>query len=179
MASRAFPPWFSWFLESKLRLRMLPPHRLAGGLPLAADFTVVEVGSGTGVYARHIRTRVARFIGLELQWPLIQTARDRDASLIQVQGSALAIPLRAESVDLIYMVTVLGELTDPALALREMHAALKPGGFLAIAEQLPDPDYVSRTRVRVLCEGAGLEFVKVDGAWWSFVATFQRPRANR
>ena len=94
-------------------------------------------------------------------------------------AGALAVPLRPESVDLIYMVTVLGELTDPALALREMHAALKPGGFLAIAEQLPDPDYVSRTRVRMLCEEAGLAFVKVDGAWWSFVATFQRPRASR
>jgi ubiquinone/menaquinone biosynthesis C-methylase UbiE len=57
-----------------------------------------------------------------------------------VQGSALAVPLRAESVDLIYMVTVLGELTDPALSLRELHAVLKPGGFLAIAEQVPDPD---------------------------------------
>jgi ubiquinone/menaquinone biosynthesis C-methylase UbiE len=179
VASRAFPPWFSWFLESKLRLRMLQPQRLVGALPLAPDFTVVEIGSGTGVYARHVRQRVARFVGLELQWPLIQTAQERDASLVQVQGSALAVPLRAESVDLIYMVTVLGELTDPALALREMHAALKPGGFLAIAEQLPDPDYVSRTRVRMLCEEAGLSFMKVDGAWWSFVATFQRPRASR
>ncbi len=176
MAPRAFPPWFSWFLETKLRLRVMPPQRLAGSLPLAPDFTVVEVGSGTGVYARHVRTRVASLLCLELQWPLIQAARARDESLVQVQGSALAVPLRAESVDLIYMVTVLGELTDPALALREMHAVLKPGGFLAIAEQMPDPDYVSRTRVRALCEGAGLEFLKVDGAWWSFVATFKRPR---
>jgi ubiquinone/menaquinone biosynthesis C-methylase UbiE len=160
-------------------LATLPPHRLVGSLPLAPDFTVVEVGSGTGVYARHVRTRVARFVSLELQWPLIQTARARDASLVQVQASALAVPLRAESVDLIYMVTVLGELTNPAAALREMHAALKPGGFLAIAEQLPDPDYVSRTRVRALGEAAGLEFLKVDGAWWSFVATVQRPRSDR
>jgi ubiquinone/menaquinone biosynthesis C-methylase UbiE len=178
VASRAFPPWFSWFLESRLRLRMLPPQRLAGSLPLAPDFTVVEVGSGTGVYARSIRSRVARFVGLELQWPLIRTARERDASLVQAQGSALALPLRAESVDLIYMVTVLGELTDPSLALREMRTALKPGGFLAVAEQLPDPDYVSKTRVRLLCEEAGLAFVKVDGAWWSFIATFQRPRSS-
>ena len=179
MANRAFPPWFSWILESKLRLRMLPPPKLGESLPLAPDFTVVEVGSGTGVYARHVRTRVAFFVGLELQWPLLRTARERDESLIQVQGSALAVPLRAESVDLFYMVTVLGELTNPAQALRELYAALKPGGFLAIAEQLPDPDYVSQRRVRLLCEAAGLEFLKVDGAWWSFVATFQRPRTNR
>jgi ubiquinone/menaquinone biosynthesis C-methylase UbiE len=176
VAPRAFPPWFSWFLETKLRLRVMPPERLAGSLPLAPDFAVVEVGSGTGVYARHVRTRVASFLALELQWPLIQAARTRDEFLVQVQGSALAVPLRAGSVDLIYMVTVLGELTDPALALREMYAALKPGGFLAIAEQLPDPDYVSRARVRALCEAAGLEFLKVEGAWWSFVATFKRPR---
>jgi hypothetical protein len=64
VAPRAFPPWFSWFLETKLRLLVMPPQRLVGSLPLAPDFTVVEVGSGTGVYARQVRTRVASFLAL-------------------------------------------------------------------------------------------------------------------
>ena len=176
MASRAFPPWLSWLLESRLRLRILPPSQLAARLPLAADFVVVEIGSGTGVYARAVRPRVAQMVGLELQWPLIRSARARDDSFTQVQGNAQSIPLRPESVDLVYLVTVLGELPDPRAALREMHAVLRPGGFLAVAEHLPDPDFLSRARVRALGESAGLRFLKAEGAWWSYIATFQRPR---
>jgi ubiquinone/menaquinone biosynthesis C-methylase UbiE len=176
VASRAFPPWFGWLLESRLRLRILPPATLVSRLPLAPDFVVAEIGSGTGVYARAVHTRVAHLVGLELQRDLIDQARAREPALQLVQGSAQSLPLRSSSFDLIYLVTVLGELTDRAAALREMYAALRPGGFLAIAEHLPDPDYVSKSRLRALGEAAGFQFLKCDGPWWSYVASFQRPR---
>lgn len=176
MASRAFPPWFGWLLESPLRRILLSPATLVARLPLAPDFIVVEIGSGTGVYARAVRPRVARLVGVELQMDFIRQARAHEPSLLQVQGSAQSLPLRAESLDLVYLVTVLGEVTDRVAALREIYAALRPGGFLTVAEHLPDPDYVSRTRLRTLCEGAGLQFLKVEGPWWSYVATFRRPR---
>ena len=176
MASRAFPPWFGWFLESRLRLRMLPPATLVARLPLAPDFVVAEIGSGTGVYAREIQARVSQLVGLELQRGLIDQARARDSTLQQVQGSAQFLPLRPASLDLIYLVTVLGELTDRDAALREIYAALRPGGFLSVAEHLPDPDYVSRSRLRALGESAGFRFLRSEGPWWSYVASFQRPR---
>lgn len=176
MANRAFPPWFGWFLESRLRLRMLPPATLVTRLPLAPDFVVAEIGSGTGVYARAVRQHVSQLVGLELQRDLIGQARAKEPSLQQVQGTAQALPLRPASLDLIYLVTVLGELTDRAAALREMYATLRPGGFLSVAEHLPDPDYVSGTRLRSLCESAGFQFLRIEGPWWSYVASFQRPR---
>ena len=176
MTTRAFPPWFGWFLESRLRLRMLPPATLVARLPLAPDFVVAEIGSGTGVYARAVQSRVALLVGLELQRDLIEQARAKEPSLEQVQGSALALPLQSRSLDLIYLVTVLGEVTDRVVALREMFGALRPGGFLTVAEHLPDPDYVSQSRLRSLCEAAGFQFLRVEGHWWSYVATFQRPR---
>lgn len=176
MASRAFPPWFGWILESRWRLRLLSPATLASRLPLAPDFTVVEVGSGTGVYARAIRPRVRSLVAVELQPSLIDQARSREPGLLQVQATALSLPLRAGSVDLIYLVTVLGELTDRDAALREMYRALRPGAFLAIAEHLPDPDFVPQKRLRALCAAAGFEFLKVEGPWWSYVATLRRPR---
>ena len=176
MASRAFPPWFGWLLESSLRRRILSPETLVARLPLAPDFVVAEVGSGTGVYARIVRQRVAQLLAVELQPGLVAQARARDPSLVQVQGSAMSLPLRPASLDLVYLVTVLGELTNQPVALREIWHALRPGGFLAVAEHLPDPDYVSRARLRSLCDGVGFQFLKVEGPWWSYVATFQRPR---
>ena len=157
---------------------MLPPATLVARMPLAPDFVAAEIGSGTGVYARAVRPHLAQLVGLELQRSLIDQARAKEPSLQQVQGSALSLPLRPASLDLIYLVTVLGEVTRPADALREMHSALRPGGFLTVAEHLPDPDYISLSRLRSLCEGAGFQFVKSDGAWWSYTATFQRPRKS-
>jgi ubiquinone/menaquinone biosynthesis C-methylase UbiE len=174
VVSRAFPPWFSWFLESKLRLGVLPPATLVSRLPLGPDFVVAEIGSGTGVYARMVRPQVRLLVALELQWPLIVKARARDANLVHAQGNALSLPFRTESFNLLYLVTVFGELIHKVDALAEMHRALRPGGFLSISEQVPDPDYVSRSRLRRECEAAGFQFVRVEGPWWSYTATFRR-----
>lgn len=174
VVSRAFPPWMSWFLESKLRRGLLSPASLVARLPLGPDFIAAEIGSGTGVYARAVRAAVRTLVAIELQWPLIEKARDRDTQLVQAQGSALSLPLRPDSFDLIYMVTVFGELDQQSIALNEIHAALRPGGFLSISEHLPDPDYVSRSRLRRACEDAGFRLVRFHGPWWSYTATFRR-----
>lgn len=174
MVSRAFPPWFSWFLESKLRLGVLAPDALVARLPLAPDFAVAEIGSGTGVYARVVRHHARLLVAVELQWPLIAKAGVRDAALYQAQGSALALPLRASSFDLVYLVTVFGELPQGSAALAEIRRSLRPGGFLSISEHIPDPDYVSRARLRRSCEAAGFVLVRSVGPWWNYTSTFRR-----
>ena len=174
MISRAFPPWFSWILESKLRLGVLSPDTLVQRLPLGPDFVVAEIGSGTSVYARAVRGQVRLLIGLELQWELIVKAKLRDSRLHQVQGSALSLPFRPSSFDLIYLVTVLGELTQQSDALVEIHAALRPGGFVSISEHLPDPDFVSRARLRRAGEQVGFNFLRSIGPWWNYTTTFQK-----
>lgn len=176
MASRAFPPWFSWILESKLRLGVLAPDALVARLPLAPDFTVAEIGSGTGVYARVVRHHARLLVAVELQWPLIEKAGVRDARLHQTQGSAQALPLRTASLDLIYLVTVFGELVHESEALAEMHRVLRPGGFLSISEHLPDPDYRSRASLRRSCEAAGFATLRSVGPWWNYTSTFRRPQ---
>ena len=175
MSSRAFPPWFSWFLESKLRLGVLATDALVARLPLAPDFAVAEIGSGTGVYARVVRHHVRLLVAVELQWPLIAKAGVRDSVLYQAQASAQTLPLRPESFDLVYLVTVFGELVHGFAALGEIHRALKPGGFLSISEHLPDPDYVSRTRLQRSCEEAGFALLRSVGPWWNYTSTFRRP----
>jgi ubiquinone/menaquinone biosynthesis C-methylase UbiE len=173
--NRAFPPWFSWFLESKLRLLVLAPDALVARLPLAPDFAVAEIGSGTGVYARVVRHHVRLLVAVELQWPLIAKAGVRDPALQQAQGSALTMPLRTASFDLIYLVTVFGELVHASEALAEIRRVLRPGGFLSISEHLPDPDYRSRAALRRSCEAAGFELLRSVGPWWNYTSTFRRP----
>ncbi len=91
-----------------------------------------------------------------------------------VQGSADTLPLRPASLDLVFLVAVLGELPDAQAALRAVYTVLRPGGWLSISEHLPDPDYISASQVRDLCGRANFHHVRTRGHWWCYTATFQR-----
>jgi ubiquinone/menaquinone biosynthesis C-methylase UbiE len=63
-------------------------------------------------------------------------------------------------------VTVLGEVPDPAAALRELHRVLKPDGRLLVAEEVLDPDFIPLPRLRRLARETG--FAVGDVAGWRF-----------
>ena len=78
-------------------------------------------------------------------------------------ASAIDLPLASESVDHVFLVTVLGEIPDRARALREIRRVLRPGGRLSVSEQLPDPDYVTRRTLRRELAGAGFAELRTRG----------------
>jgi predicted methyltransferase len=70
---------------------------------------------------------------------------------------------------------VLGEIPDRVAALREIYAALKPGGLLSITEVLPDPHYQSRRAVRRMAEEAGFKVEEAYSGRRSFTMNLIRP----
>jgi ubiquinone/menaquinone biosynthesis C-methylase UbiE len=73
------------------------------------------------------------------------------------------MPLADKSMDVVLMAAVLGELPARALALDEVHRILKPGGRLAISEELPDPAYAPAPLARRWAEEAGFRFGGLTG----------------
>ncbi|MHC4073444.1 MAG: class I SAM-dependent methyltransferase, partial [Planctomycetota bacterium] len=61
--------------------------------------------------------------------------------------------------DVVFLVTVLGEVGNLPGCLHELRRVLRPGGVLSITEQLPDPDFISSKRLQWLIEPAGFLFV--------------------
>jgi SAM-dependent methyltransferase len=95
---------------------------------------VLEVGAGGGFYHR-VRPSV---ISIDL----------RPGAAVDVVGSALALPLNADSASAVLLLNVLHHLPDPAGFFRECERVLKPGGRVCLIE--PCVGLLSRRFIRPL-----------------------------
>ncbi len=115
------------------------PHAIA---PLAPGATVVDIGSGAGMdlllAAFHVGPH-GRAIGIDMTEAMRDRAR-RGATacgLVQAEvreGDATALPIDAESVDVVISNGVLNLVPDKTAAVDEIRRVLKPGGRVQIAD---------------------------------------------
>ncbi|MDI7274939.1 MAG: class I SAM-dependent methyltransferase [Anaerolineae bacterium] len=104
--------------------------RLARPLP---GERVLEVGVGTGYFARSVLESGGVGVGLDLSLPMLEAAARKGLPLTLLQGDALALPFQPEQFDLVYSVTMLEFVPDPARAVAQMWGALRPRGRLVVA----------------------------------------------
>jgi ubiquinone/menaquinone biosynthesis C-methylase UbiE len=81
--------------------------------------SVLDVGTGTGVFAEAFAPLVPRVAGIDPDDGLLERARDYAAGVEFVEGIAERIPYPDDSFDLVFLGHVLHETDDPAGALRE------------------------------------------------------------
>ena len=174
-------------VDSPLRSLFASPPRVVGRFGLAPGSRVLEIGCGTGYYSVEAARRIqpdGRLICLDVQEEMLAATRRRLVragirNVRFVEASAERIPLEPESVDHVFMITVLGEIAERARALGEIRRVLVPGGRLSIGEQLPDPDFIRRNTPRRELTAAG--FVEdATGGLIAYTSNWHNPRiANR
>ncbi len=110
-------------------------------LGLRAGFRLLDVGCGTGNYARDVAPLVGgtgRVVGVDLSETMIGVARHRAEGLglpIEFRvGDALALPFPDAAFDGCRVERVLQYLDDPGCALAEMARVAKPGGRVVASE---------------------------------------------
>jgi predicted methyltransferase len=69
----------------------------------------------------------------------------------------------------------LGEIPNREAALKEIWAALKPGGFLSVTETIQDPHFQRRSTVRQLAEAAGFKERECFGNRLAFTMNLAKP----
>jgi ubiquinone/menaquinone biosynthesis C-methylase UbiE len=135
--SAAGAPW----LERDDRAAQEGTRKLLAALPVERGDTVVDLGCGTGFHARLL----ARAVGptgtvycVDLQQEMLDRAmalaRAEGLTLVPVLGSVREVPVPAGVADLVLLVDVFHELSDPAAMLASIRASLAPDGVAAVVE---------------------------------------------
>lgn len=127
-----YEAWYETGGRRADRLEKALLKRLVAGFSRAR--TLLEVGSGTGHFARWFGEQGLQVMALDLSPPMLAEAV-RLASPPCVQGDALALPLRAGAFDLVALITTLEFVTDPVQALREATCVARQALILGVLDQ--------------------------------------------
>ncbi len=106
--------------------------------------TVADVGTGTGFVAAGVAPRVKWVVGIDNAPAMLEVARDNlralGASNVDlVVGDIAKLPLEDGSVDAAFANMVLHHAQDPGAMLREMARVVRPGGTVAITDEVEHP----------------------------------------
>jgi ubiquinone/menaquinone biosynthesis C-methylase UbiE len=110
-------------------------------LPAFADseWTVGDLGCGTGQLTATLAPFVGRIIAVDASAAMLQAAKKRLQGLENVElrrGDLEALPIDDARLDAATLALVLHHLPDPGQALAEVARVLKPGGRLLIVDML-------------------------------------------
>ncbi len=154
------------------------PNRALDAIGVAPGMVVADVGAGSGYMTVRLAARVGpsgRVFANDLQpemLKLLSTRLDREgiSNVTLVQGTVDDPRLPAGAIDLILMVDVYHELSEPQKMLARMRDALKPDGRLVLLEYRKEdpaipirPEHkMSVAEARLELEAEGFTLAKVD-----------------
>src|SRR4051812_27738541 len=123
-----------------------------------AGKTVLDYGCGNGENSLPLVARGARVIGLDVSADLLDLARTRLAlhgfrdRASFLAASAHDVPLPDGSVDVVLGIAILHHL-DLALASREIHRLLRPGGIAVFQEPVRNSRLLKKLRTMIPSRG--------------------------
>ncbi len=176
-----FPYQFAFTLLVPLRNVFLSPKKLVHRLGLRRDYNVLEVGSGPGYFSFKVAEAIpfGRLTVTDIQKEMLDLTKKRmhrkKASNVDYHWSnGIDFPFENHTFNVIFMVTVLGEIENKQKYIKEFYRLLRPNGILSISEQAGDPDKMSVHEINLLLQNSGFEYDKVYGTKNNFTINFRK-----
>jgi ubiquinone/menaquinone biosynthesis C-methylase UbiE len=114
---------------------------LARLLSLQGDERALDAGTGAGVLALALGPLVREVVGVDVVPELLEAARkDAPANVTFLAGDATDLPFEAGEFDLAACRRTLHHIGRPELAVAEMARVTRPGGRIAINDQIAPGD---------------------------------------
>jgi ubiquinone/menaquinone biosynthesis C-methylase UbiE len=164
------------------------------GLLAEAAGRVLEIGGGTGTNLAFYDGSIESLVITEPEAPMLrrlQRKAQEQAPLATVlRAPAEQLPFDDESFDTVVSTLVLCGVDDQALALREAHRVLRPGGRLLFIEHVRSDDpqlarfqdrmnWLNRLVVHCDCNRATLTSIEAEGFVVSRLERTTMPKAPR
>jgi ubiquinone/menaquinone biosynthesis C-methylase UbiE len=114
-------------------------------LELRPDDRLLDVATGTGAAGRQLAASVAEVVGVDSTGAMLAAGR-REAETAGlenvefVQADAASLPFEDASFDVVVCRFSIHHFQEPAVQMKEMVRCLRPGGRLAFADMVADPD---------------------------------------
>jgi ubiquinone/menaquinone biosynthesis C-methylase UbiE len=172
---QAIPYGWTWLLENPWRKAYRNPERTAAHCRIKPSDTVLEVGCGSGLFTRALALRCTRLIAQDVEPRYVLEARGKVGDLGHIEfltGDVRNLDLHGVA-DVVVLISVLPEISQPVRALEACVRALKPGGSVVISQELFEPEYVSSAQTDAWARAAGLEVVTREGNAWVYLNRYR------
>ena len=180
------PPPLTFLFENPVVGAIVGPELLIRRLNLVPGMRVLDAGCGPG----RLTIPLARAVGptgevvaLDGQSAMLAKLEERvvaeDITNVRPLQAGLGEGVVEGPFDRVVLAMVLGEVRDREAAVRELYAALRPGGILSVTEVFGDPDYRRPATVRREVEVAGFRLAERYGGFPGYTLNFEKPDAPR
>ncbi len=152
-----FPSRYAFTLLLPFRKLILSPKKLLKQIKPKADSIILEVGPGPGFFSIEVAKAVpeGKLVLFDIQREMLDKAEKRlkrkginNVEFVKSDGEQFPFP--DKKFDIIFLVTVLGEVENKDLYLTEFRRILKDGGIVSISEQAGDPDLMTVEELRTI-----------------------------
>ncbi len=176
-----FPHQWAFTLLLPLRNIFLSPKQLIKRLELKENLTVLELGPGPGYFSIPVARKLknGRLILADIQQEMLGYAKKRieKRKLDNVEYylcNGKTFNFNNNSFDIIYMVTVIGEVENKNEYIKEFYRMLKPDGILSISELAGDPDKMTIDELKSMVENHDFKLYNISGNKKNFTINFKK-----